>query len=839
MKIETYISAELTRRLERRSCLVVYDPEKRLGGIVKALSSGKTKVVDAGASLVLGREEALDAWCRLADEPGSRLLVYLPWEKPKDDYGKRENAFAPFELGGAVFPEGDGDQYRELCIRAFPGREGEVRRLFAEGEPSFEVVNGLAGGAVYPNLKALLGVESEREMLLVLTAPPSGLLPVLEKGGAWLAEARGLAKSVLGLDAKAADWKSFQEALGRFLLFSEFVLDLPGELPASLKSVPRAAAEKKAFVDGLCEALRDSKATRPAYREIAERIETGFGLAEKFEHTADLGVRETFAFETRASLSRCTSAALAGDYDEARRIIEAGKTSVWYDCLEDVQSYWACLGSAVSVLDRLSAFAALEEDRITVEDFLRAYADLFSLIDAEYRGFELYTSGLTASDSFGLEELLERIRTDYYAAAEALQRDFLSCVEKDSWPGPEKSDAGGIFAARLAPRLEAREKTAFFMIDAFRYDLARELLLMLPKTYTAQLDRVRGRLPSVTPVGMAALLPGAEKKLAFTVKSGALIPKIGSEQVATAQDRVAYLKSVYGDRIFDVVMNDLETLKKADLGDQVQLLVVRSTEIDAAGESMGPESLHLLSHLIRNILRGLDRVRRLGFTRAVIATDHGFLLQPSKVAGGTIAKPEGVWEAAGSRHLLGEGSKNASVKAFDAASIGISGYEKLFVTPNGLGCFSGGSRYVHGGLSLQECALPVVTVDFPAQAPKKAAFGVTLGYRGGMTRKITTMRPSLDLSVSHPEGGDLFGGALEHDLALLLTVREGDKEVGRAQPAAGFDPGSGIVKIKPGQAMKVTLVMNEDHRGPFTVSVLDPLTLEQFARLDLETDYTE
>ncbi len=839
MKIEAFISAEFARRLERRSCLVVYDPERRFQGIARSLADEHTKVVDAGASLVRGREEALDAWGRLADEPGSRLLVYLPWEKPKDDYRRRENAFAPFELGGAVFPEGDGDQYRELCLRAFPGREEDVRKLFAEGEPSFEVVNGLAGGALRPNLKALLGVESEREMLLVLVAPPPGLLPVLEKGGAWFAEARDLAKSVLGLDVKAADWKGFQEALGRFLLFSEFVLDLPGELPASLKSVPRAAAEKKAFVDGLCEALRDSKATRPAYREIAERIETSFGLAEKFEHTPDLGVRETFAFETRVSLRRCTSAALAGDYDEAQRIIEAGKASVWYDSLEDVQSFWACLGSAVSVLDRLSAFAGLKEDRSTVDDFLRAYTDRFSLIDAEYRGFEVYASGLTASDSIGLEDLMERVRADYYAAAEALQRDFLSCVEKEFWPGPEKEDASGIFANRLAPRLEAREKTAFFMIDALRYDLARELLLLLPKAYTARLDRVRGKLPSVTPVGMAALLPGAEKKLSFTAKNGALLPLIGSEQVATAQERVAYLKSVYGDRVFDVVMNDLETLKKADLGDQVQLLVVRSTEIDAAGEALGPEALELLSHLIRNILRGLERVRRLGFSRAVIATDHGFLLQPPKVAGGTIAKPDGVWEAAGSRYLLGEGSKSASVKAFDVASIGISGYEKQLFTPNGLGCFSGGSRYVHGGLSLQECALPVVTVDFPAQAPKKTAFGVTLGYRGGMTKKITTMRPSLDLSVSHPEGGDLFGGALEHDLALLLTVREGDKEVGRAQPAAGFDPGSGIVKIKPGQAMKVTLVMNEDHRGPFTVSVLDPLTLEQFARLDLETDYTE
>ena len=41
----------------------------------------------------------------------------------------------------------------------------------------------------------------------------------------------------------------------------------------------------------------------------------------------------------------------------------------------------------------------------------------------------------------------------------------------------------------------------------------------------------------------------------------------------------------------------------------------------------------------------------------------------------------------------------------------------------------------------RRCVLPVITVDFPAQAPKKRDISVSLGYRGGMTKKITTMRP--------------------------------------------------------------------------------------------------
>ena len=72
-----------------------------------------------------------------------------------------------------------------------------------------------------------------------------------------------------------------------------------------------------------------------------------------------------------------------------------------------------------------------------------------------------------------------------------------------------------------------------------------------------------------------------------------------------------------------------------------------------------------------------------------------------------------------------------------------------------------------------------------------------------------------------------------------FAVRAEGKEAGRLQAGPAVDPGSGCIRLKPGKAVKMTLIMNEDHRGPFTVSALDPVTQEQFARLDLETDYTE
>jgi len=841
MTIESFVKTGFSRRLEKRRCLVVYDPERRWASIALGLEGVHTTVVDASESIVLAREAAFDAWARLGDDPSAKLVVYIPRPRPKDDRSRQESLFAPFDIGGAAFPDGDADGYRELCLRAFPAQEAEVLRLFSGAEPSFDAVNGLAGGALWPMLRALLGVESEREMIVTLLAPPASVKAALGADPSWISEAKRLVASTLGYDVPGARYIDIRNALGRFLLFSEFVLDLPDGLPPSLLSVPRAAEGRKAFVYSVCETLRDSKAARESYLELAEKADASLGLADKFAEIPDLGERETFAFENRASLSRCVAAARRGDFNAAHRAMDAQETSVWYEHSPDIQARWACAREAVALLEGLAAFASIAEPRKGVEDYIRAYRERFAGLDAAYRGLEVFVAEAEAGPEAppSLDELVSLARSSYFAAAEGLQRGFLQAVAAEPWLGPASTDQAAIFDSRVAPRLVAREKTAYFMVDALRFDLARELVSSFPLGYRASLDYARSRLPSVTAVGMAALLPGAASKLELRVESGALAPYLGGASVASAQERVAYMKSMFGDRVRDILLNDLAALKKSDLKPEVDLLIVRSKDIDTAGESLGAEALPLLTALSRNILRALERVRKLGFPRAVVVTDHGFLLLPAAGAGGTISKPDGAWEISAPRYLLGEGSARKGIATFDGTGAGAPGYQKSFATPAGLGSFVAGTRYTHGGLSLQECLLPVLVVDFPSQAPKRREVSVSLGYKGGMTRKVTTMRPAIDLSVADPGGEDLYGGVYGAEVMIALSVRSGDTEVGRAQPSAGFDPSSGCFKMRPGKATKLTLAMDEDFRGAFVVSAQDPVTLEQFAKIELETDYTE
>jgi hypothetical protein len=48
----------------------------------------------------------------------------------------------------------------------------EIRQLFADNsQPSFAMIDAVGSGVNFPQLRAILGVESAREMLLALLAP--------------------------------------------------------------------------------------------------------------------------------------------------------------------------------------------------------------------------------------------------------------------------------------------------------------------------------------------------------------------------------------------------------------------------------------------------------------------------------------------------------------------------------------------------------------------------------------------------------------------------------------------------------------------------------------------
>ena len=282
MSIETFIRQDiLAPRLAKRGVLVVYDPQHRYRAVCQGMEDEQCRVVDASESSILSREAASQALVALGKGVLNGLVIYVPAAAPVADEERQRDPFAAFSACGEIFPNGDSDSFESLCLKAKPDHGMAIRKIFeAESNPSFAVIDAVGGGLGWPNLRALLGVESGRDILLALLAPNARQDEALKGSESWVAEARDLLKTSLGLALKTRGktWSSIADELWRFVLFSEFVFDLPEALPAALADIPQAPVSARPVIEGLCEDLRNDRRTQSIYIDRAEEIERELSL---------------------------------------------------------------------------------------------------------------------------------------------------------------------------------------------------------------------------------------------------------------------------------------------------------------------------------------------------------------------------------------------------------------------------------------------------------------------------------------------------------------------------------------------------------------------------------
>jgi len=139
--------------------------------------------------------------------------------------------------------------------------------------------------------------------------------------------------------------------------------------------------------------------------------------------------------------------------------------------------------------------------------------------------------------------------------------------------------------------------------------------------------------------------------------------------------------------------------------------------------------------------------------------------------------------------------------------LGIHGELQDVMLPDSLGAFPTGETFMHSGLSLPECVIPVLSAELgQPTTSSRASTQLQLQYRGGKTRHITTKNPIIEVILFQQE---MFATAL----SFRLEVRAGKKLVGQVAAAPQVDSTTGLVSLEPGAAVKIPLRMAEDFEG--------------------------
>ena len=837
MKITDYIKDQVFgARAGEFGCLIIYDPARRYREIALSLDSAQCRVIDTATSVIEQREAASEALRDLSDGKIHRLVLWVPAPRPTSEEERQKDPFGVFGVIGAEFPSGDGDDYACLCRKAKADHVTEINRLFEDSEPSFETIDALDQGGSWPTLKTLLRATSAREILLAILSPDEAQESALKAQTAWVNEAKEFILRSLGhkVRTRGQTRQAIAEELWRLILFSEFVFDALDTLPASLETVPRAGVEARDLIYEVCDQLRKHEDHKNRYIETALSVEgpEDLNLDQTTLGMTRLGVRDTFAFEERRFLQHFVEEALAGHPENAREIYRSRRRSIWLNH-EDRLAEWSLAERALDLLETAGNLGAPKFS--SLEAIIQAYAGSWRELDRHHRELEQAVNEWQ-HDHEGLGELVKAARAAYFKKVEALQAEFIRLVGEEGWPcgsGALLSN-GKVFAREVAPALEAGSRVAYFLVDSLRYELAVELEKQLSDKHAVKLHTVCAQLPTYTEVGMASLMPDADSLLQLTLKDGKLVTTLGGAVATTPASRFAFLQSRKGDQCQDMELEDLIRQKGLKLADKVRLLVVRTRDIDTIAHNSPHQVLRVIPELVRQILRGISKAEDAGFQKAVIATDHGFILLHEQAAGDVSAKPPGQWLVEKSRCVLGQGEADSSNVLFKKEHVGIRGDFTHYAAPKALVPYMRGQVYYHEGLSLQEAVLPCLSVELKGKKKGPKEPHLQLTYKQGKTDRIPSRRPVVDLGWAEVE---LFADENEIEVAIEAVNSKG-QVVGWVGSGPAVNAATQGVRIRPGQVTSVGLRMDDDFAGSFTVRVLDPATNKGLAdELNLKTAY--
>jgi hypothetical protein len=841
MKFITYLKGEFKSRLEESGVLVVFDPEGRYEQVFDKLEGDECELVKGTGSTIQARVAAEKQALEMSrpNPQKKRMAIYVPRAIPESEEDKQMEPFAHFSDMGQAFPKGDQDSYHSLCRKAKAAHVAQIDRLFADGKiPDFETVDAVdtGSGSSWPRLRKILKAESAQDVVFKFLSAEEDLQKELNDSGDWVDEMKEfLVKTFeLKLVTKAQRWRPIGEEMWRFLLLSEFVFDLPEDVPEQLATVPVAERSTEPLIYEICDRLRDNRRTRDNYVEQAGLIAEQLGLEEIVNNLSDFGDRDTFAFEERSFLVHYADAVKEEDFDLAREIEQTHRKSIWVMETEAVGE-WKLVDQAFQLIQAVDDFTRNRNDPpSSMKELVECYVSGITKIDQLHRGLLQLDEDLIEKHE-KLAPLVKAVTQKYEDLTGKYIKSFTSALTREGWPVQDLPKNIQVYSKFIKPAIQGGEKVAYFLIDSLRYELAEEIKAELERKHTVSLEMVSAQLPTITPVGMASLLPAAESNLEFGVNGDDWFPTMGGEPMKNVNDRKGWFKKTVGDQYMDTTLKDLiREGAQLKIPDSISLLVVRNTEIDAAGEMDASVALREIPRTLTKIRTAVNTLGDKGFNQCIIATDHGFHLRTNVEPGYKVPKPNGKWLLNKERCLIGDGESNDAVECLTPDQVDIPTTASHFVVPKSLGTFVEGRDYFHSGASLQECILPVITVrSASGDFDSSAAVSVRISYKRGSANKINTMRPMVEISY---QSGDLFS---QEAIQILLEARSPkDEVVGEAAIGKLVDPSTGLVEIEAGQTVKVAIRMNEDYEGAFTLMALDPDTNKCHDKIKLKTDYT-
>jgi uncharacterized protein (TIGR02687 family) len=477
----------------------------------------------------------------------------------------------------------------------------------------------------------------------------------------------------------------------------------------------------------------------------------------------------------------------------ASRTLSSGDVALWVrqrrqgHWYQEFRHLYEAIDYAALFLQALGE-TKLEMDSLAggVERYCRAWYRL----DQLYRKFTYHVrmSG-QASLMAILTEQIENLYSNNYLLK--LGDSFQTFVDSAiSWEASPVRKQKEFFEHWVRPFLRKDNKVCVIISDAMRYEIGEELLTLIRQEdrYSAEIEPALSMLPSYTQLGMAALLPN--KELAIADNETGTVFVDGQSSQGTA-NRTKILQAALNGSGQAIAAEDFMVMNRDDSRELLkanQVLYIYHNRIDHTGDKMHSEgqAFEAAEQTLDDLLKLVKKLAAANANNLLITADHGFIYQHREIAESDFlgVEPEGeIVLYRDRRFILGKKLKpSQGLHIFTSKQLGLSGDVEVQIPKsiNRLRLKGSGSRFVHGGASLQEVVIPVIKINKKRQSDvtpvevdilrgassviTSGQLAVTLYQAGPVTDKI---QPRVLRAGIYSETGELISDS--HDLVFDLT----------------------------------------------------------------------
>lgn len=286
-------------------------------------------------------------------------------------------------------------------------------------------------------------------------------------------------------------------------------------------------------------------------------------------------------------------------------------------------------------------------------------------------------------------------KADLDAVGIALRSMYLPWMEESARRLQEAAKAAGGLPPLLKEQASvARAGTCTVFVDGLRYDVAVQLQQRLLALGEIALLARWTSLPSVTASGKAWCSPVATH-IAGTAVDTEFEPRVAADGKPLSGHNFRKLLTEHG----------VQPLDKHHTGDPQGQAWTEAGDLDHYGHEHGLRLARDLDTQLDQVVERVNELVEAGWKRIRVVTDHGWLLMPGGLPKAELPKHQ--TETRWGRCAVLKGSAHGTPLTF--------GWDwckdvQVAYAP-GVSSFIAGAEYAHGGISLQECLVPVLQLD--------------------------------------------------------------------------------------------------------------------------------